>query len=448
MKVKVHLGDKAIQAGTLFFEAKGNRAISGFEYEAGWRETPHAFAIDPALPLRAGLQYRSRPKARTHASVFFGAIADTEPDGWGRRVIVRDWMKQREAGQAETPSGLTPTMNALDYLLSVDDVSRVGALRYRIDDGEFLRASEKGRRNTPPLIELTDLLAATHAVERNDETAGDLRYLRGCGTSLGGLRPKCSVVDDEGALSIAKFPSVTDERAVTKAEVLALDLARVAGIDAAAARLVHVDDKPVALIRRFDRLPHGRIMFVSAQTLLGVDDDEEHAYTEIAAAIRQHGGARAATDIHELWRRIVFSVLVTNTDDHLKNHGFLHAGRDQWRLSPAYDINPTPDKIRDLKTWISEDTGPQATIEAAFDAARYFGLKPEEARAILAEVERAVATWRAAAARTGMTPYEIDQFADAFEHPERVKAQSMLRKGAAAGSGKSVRDKSIGKAKR
>jgi serine/threonine-protein kinase HipA len=387
-----------------------------------------------------------RKTARTPACS--SAPADTEPDGWSRRVIMRDWAKQRETGHAETPTGLTSTMNALDLLLSVDDVSRVGALRYRVDHGAFQRASEPGRRHIPPLIELADLLAATQAVERNDETAADLRYLRGHGTSLVGLRPKCSVVDDDGMLSIAKFPSISDERSVTKAEILALDLARTAGINAAIARLVHAGDVPVALIRRFDRQPAGRIMFVSASTLLGVDDDEDHAYTEIVAAMRQHGGPQTRSDIHELWRRLVFSVLITNTDDHLKNHGFLHVGRGQWRLSPAYDINPTPDKARELKTWISEDIGPQATIQAVFDAARYFGLKPAEARAILSEVERAVATWRSAADRLGMTLHEIDQFADAFEHEERVKAQAMLGTTVAAKSAKHAPRKSSGTRKR
>ncbi len=427
MNVNVHLGTAAVHVGTLRFEAQGSREAAGFEYEASWRQRPDAFALDPALPLGAGPQYRSRPRHRAHASVFFGAIADTEPDGWARRVIMRDWAKQKQSGTPETPTGLTPVMNALDYLLWVDDVSRVGALRYRIGEGEFLRTVEPGRRAAPPLVELRDLLSATHAVERHDETAADLEYLRGRGTSLGGLRPKCSVVDDDGSLAIAKFPSITDERAVTKAEVLALRLARLAKIDAAEARLVRSDDAPVALIRRFDRSPDGRLMFISAMTLLGIDDDEPHAYTEIVDAIRQRGGPNAAGDIRELWRRIVFGILVTNTDDHLKNHGFLHVDRGQWRLSPAFDINPVPDKARELKTWISENAGPAARIHGAMDAAKYFGLSPDDARAIVTQVENAVGRWRRVAADLGMTKFEIDQLADAFEHDERRTARTAIR---------------------
>jgi serine/threonine-protein kinase HipA len=197
-------------------------------------------------------------------------------------------------------------------------------------------------------------------------------------------------------------------------------------LDPAQARLVHAGDTPVALIKRFDRREDGRLMFVSAMTLLGVDDDSEHSYTELVEALRRHGGAQAGTDIHELWRRIVFNVLITNTDDHLKNHGFLHVAHGQWRLSPAYDINPTPDKAREFKTWISEDTGPQATVEAALQAARYFGLKPDEARIILGEVESAVAQWRRVAGELGMTAREMEPFGEAFEHAERQAARGAV----------------------
>ena len=190
-----------------------------------------------------------------------------------------------------------------------------------------------GRRTAPPLVELATLLSASHAVERDSETAADLAYLLGRGTSLGGLRPKCSVVDAEGRLSIGKFPSVSDDRAVTKGEVLALELARNAGITAARARLVDSDGSPVALIRRFDRPDTGgRLMYISAATMIGADGDEavEHTYAEIVDALRQHG-AQPQADIEELWRRIAFSILITNVDDHLHNHGF-------WlETSPAFE---------------------------------------------------------------------------------------------------------------
>jgi len=272
------------------------------------------------------------------------------------------------------------------------------------------------------------LMAASRAVETNTETAEDRAYLRGRGTSLGGLRPKCSVIDEDGALSIGKFPSVGDERAVTKGEVLAMQLARAAGINAPQTRLIDSDGVPVTLIRRFDRTVRGRLMYVSAATMLGVDigDPTEHTYTEIVDAIRQHG-ADAQADIDELWRRIAFSILINNVDDHLNNHGFLHVTNGQWRLSPAFDINPFPDRLRELNTWISEDAGPTASIEALMAVAPYFKVGNKDAVEILAEVERTVSTWRARGRDLGMTLNELDQYADAFENHERVVAQTVLR---------------------
>jgi serine/threonine-protein kinase HipA len=311
-------------------------------------------------------------------------------------------------------------LNALDFLLAVDDLSRVGALRFQDETGVFRRAADDSKHSTPQLIELSNLLAATRAVETNSETAADLAYLRGRGTSLGGLRPKCTVIDEAGRLSIGKFPSVTDERAVTKGEVLAMRLARLAGINAAEARLVLSDNVPVALIRRFDRPENGgRIMYISAATMLGAEpsDPGEHAYTEIADALRVHGAA-AQDDIAELWRRMAFSILITNVDDHLLNHGFLHVEHGKWRLAPAFDINPFPDRMRELKTWISEDAGPDATVEALLSVAPYFRLSLANAAEILTQVVRAVETWRAVGADIGMSVTELDQYAEAFEHRE------------------------------
>ena len=238
----------------------------------------------------------------------------------------------------------------------------------------FRRAPDPGVRTAPPLIELKQLAVATRSVETNSETATELAYLRGRGTSLGGMRPKCTVVDEKGRLSIGKFPSVADERAVTKGEVLAMKLATAAGLHAAEARLVDSDGVPVALITRFDRPDAGgRLPYMSAATMLGAEssDPSEHAYTEIVDALRVHGAA-AQSDIEELWRRIAFSVLITNVDDHLFNHGFLHVGHGQWRLAPAFDVNPFPDRVRELKTWISPETGPDATIDALMSVTPYF----------------------------------------------------------------------------
>jgi len=215
---------------------------------------------------------------------------------------------------------------------------------------------------------------------------------------------------------------------VTKGEVLALTLARKAGINAAAARIVQSEDLPVALIRRFDRQDRGhRVMYISAATMLGaeVTEPEQHTYTEIVDAIRVHG-ADAQADIEELWRRIAFSILITNVDDHLRNHGFLHVDREFWRLSPAFDINPSPERLRELKTWISEDAGPDMTIDALMSVIAYFLITARRAKEILRDVAHAVDGWRKIGKRIGMSDEELEPFADAFEHTQRNAARKLL----------------------
>lgn len=424
--VDVCWGTSPTVVGSLHHDRQGTRESSAFEYSAAWLGTPTRFAIDPSLRLVTGPQFHRKLR---DGSSFHGAIADTEPDGWGRRVILRDHAKQREqARRAGKPVDARP-LDDLDFLLAVDDASRVGALRFRDADGIFRRASEPGRRTAPPLVELANLLSATRAVETNTETLADLAYLRGRATSLGGLRPKCTVVDETGRLSLGKFPSITDERAVTKGEVLALTLAARAGITAAEATLIDADGTAVALIRRFDRTDAGeRIGYISAATLLGVDPSEgaDHAYTEVVDALRVHG-SDVPRDLEELWRRIAFAILITNVDDHLLNLGFLADTDGRWRLAPAFDVNPFPDRVRELKTWISEDTGPEASIAALLSVRAYFQIREARAAQILGEIEAAVARWRDEGRALGMSEIELDAFADAFEHAERAVARTAAR---------------------
>lgn len=420
--LKVHVGNDSQLVGTLHYDQIGAREHAAFVYADGWLAAPDRFALEPHLPLVAASQFHRKA---AEGSVFHAAIADTEPDGWGRRVILRDHAKRRQAAKRAGAEVVSAQLNAVDFLLAVDDGSRVGALRFRDEAGEFQRASEPGRRTAPPLLELQHLMSASRAVETETETAADLAYLRGRGTSLGGLRPKCSVVDDDGMLAIGKFPSVQDERAVTKGEVLAMSLAKAAGLNVAAARIVDSDGVPIALIRRFDRTADGRrLMYVSAATLLGVESAgaQEHSYAEIVDALRVNGAA-ARADIEELWRRMAFSILITNVDDHLHNHGFLHAERGLWRLAPAFDLNPFPDRARELKTWVSSETGPEATVEALMSVIAYFRLPLARAKGILREVERAVAGWREAGRALGMSNRDLEDFADAFEHAERAAAR-------------------------
>jgi serine/threonine-protein kinase HipA len=399
--------------GELRYDRQGNRESAAFAYAREWLADALRFAIDPSLPLVSGFQFHGRNRG---GSIFHGAIADTEPDGWGRRVIMRDHAKRRAASREE--GGTPPSaIGELDFLLAVDDESRVGALRFRDESGRFLGRSEASERRTPPLLELGHLLAASRAVETSTESAEDLEYLRGRGTSLGGLRPKCTLRMPDGGLAIGKLPSVSDERAVTKGEVLALHLAQRAGIRAAQSKLVESDGIAVAVIRRFDRRADGtRVPYVSAATMLGAerDDPEPHAYTDLVDALRSHG-SHVQADVEELWRRIAFSICINNVDDHLQNHGFLHVGHDQWRLAPAFDINPFPERARELKTWISHDVGPEASLDHLHSVAPYFLIAESQAKKAIAEVRHAVSNWRKVGADLGMTKLELDQFAEAFD---------------------------------
>jgi serine/threonine-protein kinase HipA len=423
-QIKVYIGDVKRFVGTLFFNTSGNRESSGLEYSSEWIESSKSFEIDPALPLEPGRAFRSKKEG---CSVFHGAIADSEPDGWARQVILRSNGKYRkEKKERGIPIDDSP-LTSLDFLLAVDDFSRIGALRFQDEAGVFQQGGGKGKRTAPPLIELDSLLRATRAVETDTETAADLEYLRGRGTSLGGLRPKCTVIDQDGSLSIGKFPSVYDSYSVTKGEVLALRIAAAAGIQAAEARIVETDGIPVALIKRFDRGPHGeRIPYLSAATLLGIEDSHQvHTYTEIVDALKRYSPDYRA-DAEELWRRIALTILITNVDDHTRNHGFLHVEKNQWRLSPAFDINPFPDKRRVLKTWIAGSIGDAASIQSLMEAAPYFGIESRHACALLSTVEGAVARWRQIGKEIGMKVSELDAFETAFEHDERLSARRII----------------------
>ncbi len=424
--IKVFMGAEVRFIGTLYYDSVGARERSAFAYGETWLGVADRFALEPGLPLVAGPQFHRKVP---NGSVFHGVFADTEPDGWAKKVILRDHAKRRQEARRAGNEPESIQLKMIDFLFAVDDASRVGALRFQDENGVFCRSTESDHRTAPPLIELSQLMTATRAVETETETAADLAYLRGRGTSLGGMRPKCTVVDDDGRLAIGKFPSVNDERAVTKGEVLAMQLASASGLQAAEARLVDSDGVPVALIHRFDRTVNGgRIPYVSAATLLGADpaSSQEHFYTEIVDALRVNG-ATPQPDIEELWRRMAFSVLITNVDDHLHNHGFLHANRGQWRLAPAFDLNPFPDRVREMKTWISEETGPEATIEALLSVIPYFQISAERAKEILLKMEHAISRWRETGVALGMTQREIDQYAEAFEHPERKAARRAAR---------------------
>ncbi len=419
-QLDVCIGKDGVLAGELSYVKDGAREYSAFAYSEDWLRNPSRFAISPELPLAPGHQVRKPPTKDD--SRFFLALADTEPDAWGRRIIARAHAKERKDNPA------LRALTELDYLCAVDDFSRVGALRLRNPKKDFVRAAEQGKRSTPPLLELAPIYEASRAVERGQESAQDLRYLQGKGTSLGGIRPKCTVLDEDGTLALGKFPSVKDERSVTRAEVLSLRLGRLAGIETAPARIVMVQGTPVAVIGRFDRTAdHGRIPYLSAASLLQAGRNEERSYTEVVDAMSTACVATKA-DAQQLWRRMVFNHLITNVDDHLQNLGFLYVGNGLWRLSPAFDLNPFPDKDRESKTWLSEDTGPITSIKTLLHKAGYFHLTRPQALTVLAQVHGAVSGWRALAMdqAVGLTATELEDLAPAFEHPELAAATALL----------------------
>ena len=304
----------------------------------------------------------------------------------------------------------------------VDDEARQGALRFaERAGGPFLREHDALR--IPPLLELPRLLSAAERVVAEEDTDEDLRLLFAPGSSLGGARPKASVRLRDGSLAIAKFPRRDDEINAVLWESVALTLAAHAGIAVPAARLEDVAGRPVLVVTRFDRHGARRIPFLSAMSMLGASDHETRSYLELVDALRQHGAA-PKEDMETLWRRIVFNVLISNTDDHLRNHAFLYEGPNGWRLSPAYDLNPVPTDIkpRMLATAITEDDN-TASVDLAFDVAGYFELGDARAREIASEVGTAVSRWRAEAARHGLTRQDIDRMASAFDHQDLARAR-------------------------
>jgi serine/threonine-protein kinase HipA len=408
MSLEVHIDwqGETHWVGNLFPAERGTTV--SFEYSPDWLRRPGSFAIDPtSLPLRPGLQ---------HSATLFGAIQDGGPDRWGRVLIER---AVRKGLLSRKP------YREVDYVLALDDHSRIGALRFRAGPGEPFLAVATGV--IPPIVRLAELLRAADAIHSETETAQDLRFLLGEGSPLGGARPKSAVVLKDGSLAIAKFPKPDDTRDIGAGEVLALRLARQAGIQTVDCQMVSVGGHGVVVVRRFDRMQRNRIPFISAASLLGLAPGDPGSYTMIADAIRQFGDD-VTSDLRELWRRLIFSLLASSHDDHLRNHGFLMRKPGRWSLSPAYDINPVPemDWSRVNKTPITE-ADEEAGIPGALSAASRFGLKAPEAKAILREVVQAVSGWRRAGRSLRLRSTTLAVYASAFENPNLEEAARRMR---------------------
>lgn len=411
--VYMDIAGDPVLVGRLWSRIRKQRETGAFEYDASWLKRADRFALEPALILSEGPYHTGADRP------MFGAIGDSAPDRWGRAL-----MRRAERKAAEREGRQPRTLFEIDFLLQVDDEARAGALRFsEIQGGAFLAAADRFR--IPPIVELKRLLAAAERVSDDKDSEEDLRLLMAPGSSLGGARPKASVRDADGHLSIAKFPHKEDSSNVVLWEAVALTLAARARIAVSEWHVAQVGKKACLILRRFDRQDGARVPLLSAMSMLGASDNETHTYLEIAEALRRQGAA-PNDDLKELWRRVVFTVLISNTDDHLRNHAFLYESQKGWRLSPAYDMNPVPldVKPRILSTAIDPEDN-NASLDLAFAAAEYFGLKKDEAKAIAAEVGAAVGQWRQEAQKAGIAKTDIDRMASAFEHKDLKKAQGM-----------------------
>jgi len=410
-EVFIELDGDSFLVGRLWSRSTKGRESASFEYDKSWIASQSRFPLEPLLTMDAGTHHTQAGRP------LFEAIGDSAPDRWGRALMRRSARKTAER------EGRTPrTLLEIDYLLLVDDRIRQGALRFRdANTSEFLASTQPA---TPPLVDLPRLLSASDHVLNDTDTEDDLRLLLAPGSSLGGARPKAAVVDSNGSLAIAKFPAKGDEYHVELWSCVALELARKAGIKVPLHRMTTVEDQQVLLVTRFDRDGENRIPFLSAMSMIGAADNETHSYLELVDAIRQHG-ADVREDLRELWRRILLTVLVSNVDDHLRNHGFLYdTSKRGWRLSPAYDLNPVPVDVKPRILSMMIDEGDNsASFDLVLKIGDYFGLENDEMKVITGEVAGAVSTWHDEAKRLGISSEQINRMATAFEHDELKHAR-------------------------
>ncbi|MDP8189049.1 HipA domain-containing protein [Pasteurella skyensis] len=374
-----------------------------FSYDKGWLISSYVQQIDPNLHLYPGEQYSTNTQN-------FHIFLDSCPDRWGRLL-----MKRREAALANNEGRKPKLLTESDYLLGVHDMNRMGGLRFKTElEGSFLDDNE--RLSAPPISSLKELEFAAMQLENSNIDDPDylkwLHMLVSPGSSLGGARPKASVVDDKGLLWIAKFPSKYDDYDVGLWEYLVYRLAIQAGIDMANCRVEKFNkEHHTFLTQRFDRFNKKRRHFTSALTQLGYyDGDYEASYLEIAQFLTEKG-SQSRVDLAQLWKRIIFNIAVSNTDDHLRNHGFIYNNRG-WVLSPAYDLNPVP-ASQGLHLNITDNDN-RLDYKLAFEVADFFQLSQSQAQKIYDEVMNVVKQWRKLATEIDISRQEQEQMKFAF----------------------------------
>lgn len=403
-----------VRMGVLHVTRSRGKEVFAFSYDPAWLKGHGRLALDPALQLFTGPQYLQEGQPN------FGLFLDTAPDRWGRML-----MQRREALYARKEKRRARTLAESDYLLGVHDRSRMGALRFKLEGTDSFLADDSDKP-IPPMARLRELETASMAIEKGTGTDQEkwLDLLLAPGSSLGGARPKASVLDAKGALWIAKFPSRGDDLDKGAWEWVTHQLATRCGITTAPARVQRFKGPGhTFLTQRFDRIfmPSGRqargerIHFASAMTMLQrADGDDAHAgasYLELAEFLMRHG-AHTSRDLEQLWKRIVFNIRVRNTDDHLRNHGFL-LGAKGWELSPAYDMNPEP-QGRGLSLNIDANSN-ALSVDLVLEVAPYFRVAPRKAKATITAVNKMVGgNWTLLAKKVGIGRAAIERMEGAF----------------------------------
>ena len=411
--VVVMLGDEDVMAGRLWGHRRRGAESATFAYAPGYLRRADAYELDPSLPLLGG------PLQTPAGRAMFGAFSDCAPDRWGRRLIGRaERERARRGGAAQRSFG------ERDYLIGVRDDLRQGALRFRDPvSGAYLAVEPDG---VPPLVELPKLLNAAVRLDRDEAEEEDLRLLLRGGSSLGGARPKAHVLSEGGRIAIAKFPSPAhDEWDVMRWEAVALGLARLAGVHVPDWTLHLIDRKAVLIVDRFDRAGTRRIGYSSAMTMLEVADGDPGSYLDIGAVIERHS-TQAREDLRELWRRVAVSILISNTDDHLRNHGFLRTTSAGWTLSPAFDLNPDPGPGAKRFSTSIDFHDCTTSVDMLLDVAGHFRLDGVEARRVLADVSNAIGRWQTVAQQVGLARAAVEQMRPAFEHDQARRTREIV----------------------
>lgn len=417
----VELDGQTVDAAMAHFHRRGGSLSTTVQYLPEYQTDRRAYALDPELPLAAGSRsVRGLP----------GAFSDCAPDRWGKNLITK-----RLTAEAKRDGRTPPSISDVDLLVGVADETRQGALRFRRPgDAEFLHPEA----DVPPLVELPRLLrAADHVTFSPTQSVAGLEAIKdllGAGTgTLGGARPKASVRDGD-RLVIAKFPQRDDPVDVMAWECTALDLAEKAGINVPRHRALRVDGRMVLLLDRFDREAGSRrVGYVSGMTMTEHHDGDVADYLDLAAAVVAYG-ARPREDLAAMWRRIAFSVAIHNTDDHLRNHGFLRSGSG-WTLSPVFDVNPDPDPAKERVTGICGARSRDDEVDALLLSAPDFGLTNARAATILREVFEATRAWREVARRYGVSESEAGAFETGFDGLRDQVGQAIGALDAAPASG-------------